>query len=49
MNLFHKDGRGVTVDESGKEASAFVVEALFRLVSKFDESPQICKEQKCDH
>jgi hypothetical protein len=31
MSFIHEDGRGGIVDESGKEAAAFVVEPSFRL------------------
>ncbi|CEP18324.1 hypothetical protein [Parasitella parasitica] len=31
MNFFHQDGRDSILDESGQEASAFVVESSFRL------------------
>ena len=30
MNFFHEDGRGGIVDESGKEASTFIVDPSFR-------------------
>ena len=30
MNFFHGDGKGGIVDESGKEASTFVVDPSFR-------------------
>jgi hypothetical protein len=33
MNVFHGDGKGGIVDESGKEASTFVVDSSFRLTN----------------
>ena len=33
MNSFHKDGRGEIVDESGKEASVFVVDPSSQLTN----------------
>ena len=33
MNIFHEDGRGNIVDESGKEAPAFLVDPSFRLTN----------------
>lgn len=33
MNFFHEDGRGKIVDESGKEAPAFLVDPSFRLTN----------------
>lgn len=33
MNFFHEDGRDGIVDDSGKEASAYIVESSFRLTN----------------
>lgn len=33
MNFFREDGKGLTVDDFGKEAAAFVVDPLFPLTN----------------
>lgn len=38
MNFFHEDGRGGIVDETGREAAAFMVEHSF----SFNEFERIC-------
>lgn len=42
MSFFHEDGRGRIVDESGKEAAAFVVLSI----NKSDKPPEVYQTQK---